>query len=142
MNETTNELVTRLIPKLRRIANRYASQADPEDLTQEALLAIMQAVEGQTDSWYVTQGVWAMTAALRSPRYRRQAAICDEVDRQATSPAAHHLSGAALLSELAPATRRVAVLRYHGASWVSCRKAVGKGAYRRARRELDAYLTP
>ncbi len=136
--ETKSQQVVRLAPRVRQIALRYRNQIDPDDLAQEAILDLLQAKPGQTDSWYLTRAKWCMTDLLRSKRYRPEAPIGELPEPPHSVPDGRKPS--AVLSELTPDAQRVALLRWAGADWAEVRRAVGQTRITFASHELRARL--
>lgn len=136
--ESHTEQIVRLAPLIRRMASRLRNQVDPDDLAQEALLELLQADAGHTDSWYLTRAKWAFSAVMRSPRYRHESSP-DALAESATNSDAPQ-SATLTLAEFSKDAQTVALMRWAGATARETRQAVGSFNEPFARHELRKLL--
>ncbi len=112
--------------RLRAEARRHARRAaDADDLVQDALLIALEQGRGDDPAWLagVIRNQAAMQARSAIRRRRRERAVA--VDEPAVEPEREPPSAEALLSQLPPSARRVAVLALHGLNAEEIRWVLG-----------------
>lgn len=141
MNESPTARVERLLPRIQRLARRYANSIDADDLTQESLIVLLGMEDGQTDAYYVQRARWTMLGIIRNSARYADIPTDDASLEEGTpeTPAAPATSGPLAASELSEDARKLAVLRWAGFTWLECRAEIGVYRYPFARRELDRW---